>query len=345
MLGAMIEGRTASARREPLRDGFGRAIDYLRVSLTDRCNLRCVYCMPEGPLSFLHRSRLLAPAEIETVVRAALSVGFRKVRFTGGEPTLRAEVIEIVGRVAALPGLADLAMTTNGVRLPELAEPLARAGLRRVNVHVDSLDPDGLPRIMRRGSLARILAGIEAAEAAGLRPVKLNCVVARGLDDGAVVDLARLALDRDWTVRFIELMPLGEGEPAVVSKDLFVSSAETRARLEEALGPLEPLREDHPSDEARNFRVPGARGRIGFISPVSEPYCETCNRMRVTADGRLHLCLLRDDEMDLRAALRGGGGEAAVAATLARAVEAKPTGHELAAGRHAAGRDMFQIGG
>src|SRR5215831_7882817 len=294
------------------QDGFGREIDYLRISLTDHCNLRCVYCMPLEGLSFAPPAHLLTAQEIETVARAAVAVGFRKFRLTGGEPTLRADLLEIVERLAAVPGVRDLAMTTNGIRLRELAPALAAAGLRRVNVHLDSLDPTRLAAVMRWGTLDDIWRGIEAAEDAGLRPMKLNAVVARGYNDDDVVALAALTIARDWHVRFIETMPLGVREVAALARERLVPSAESRARIEDALGPLTPLPARDPSDEARNYRLPGARGVVGFISPVTEPYCATCNRMRLTAEGRFHLCLLNDDELDVRRALRAGGGIEAV---------------------------------
>jgi cyclic pyranopterin phosphate synthase len=327
------------------RDGFGREIDYLRISLTDHCNLRCVYCMPLAGLELAPPSRFLTAAEIETVARAAVAVGFQKFRLTGGEPTLRADLLEIVERLAGVPGVRDLAMTTNGIRLRELAPALAAAGLRRVNVHLDSLDPERLPRVMRWGTLDEIWSGIEAAEAAGLRPMKVNAVVARGYNDEDVVPLAALTLERDWHVRFIETMPLGVREVAALARDRLVPSSETRTRVEAALGPLEPLPPHDPSDEARNYRLAGARGVVGFISPVTEPYCGTCNRMRLTAEGRFHLCLLNDDELDVRATLRAGGGVDAVAAILVRAVQHKPTGHRLDLGLSTERREMYQLGG
>jgi len=200
-----------SAADDRLRDRFGRPIDYLRISLIDKCNFRCVYCMPEEGLKFLKSDKLLTPEEIERVARAAIGVGFSKIRLTGGEPTLRPDLIEIVERLAALDGLQDLAMTTNAVRLVGLAAPLKRAGLRRVNIHVDTLNPQTLSVMMRRGTLEGILAGIEAAEAADLTPIKLNAVVAKNFNDETdVIDLAARTLEKPWTVRFIELMPLGE---------------------------------------------------------------------------------------------------------------------------------------
>jgi cyclic pyranopterin phosphate synthase len=236
-------------------------------------------------------------------------------------------------------------MTTNAILLPRLARPLAQAGLARINIHVDTLDPDRLRRIMRFGTLSEIQAGIAAAEEAGLRPLKINCVVARDYNDHDVVELARRTLEKDWHVRFIELMPLGTGEAAHVALSQFVPSAETRERIESALGPLTPVPSANPSDESRNFQLAGAPGVVGFISPVSEPYCGACNRMRLTADGRFHLCLLHDDELDVKQVLRCGGDEAAVAAVLARAVGLKPTGHNLDEGVSTEQRQMFQIGG
>lgn len=328
-----------------LHDSYGRSIHYLRISLTDRCNLRCLYCMPTHGLTFLETPDILTAMEIESVCRAAVAEGFRKFRFTGGEPTLRHDVVEIVARVAAIPGVEDLAMTTNGLRMPALAGPLRAAGLRRVNLHVDSLRSPHVARLMRWGTVEELWAGVEATEAAGLVPIKLNAVIARGYNDADVVDLARLTLEREWHVRFIELMPLGQSEEAQFAVDRYVPSHESAARVEAALGPLLPLPNSDPADESRNYRLADALGTVGFISPVSEPYCGTCNRMRLTADGKFHLCLLHDDELDVRAALRQGGGEPAVREILRRAVAAKPTGHDLASGVHTRLRRMHAIGG
>jgi GTP 3',8-cyclase len=329
-------------------DSFNREINYLRISVTDNCNLRCVYCMPLEGLRFLPRDEMLSAEEIERVVRAAVSVGFRKFRLTGGEPTLRLDLLEIIERLAAIPGVGDLALTTNALLLPKLARPLKDAGLRRINVHLDSLNPETVERQMRWGTFERIWQGIMAAEEAGLVPIKLNAVVAAGYNESDVVDLGRLTLARDWHVRFIELMPLGGGECASLSIKRYVSNIETRRRIEMALGPLAELEANNPSDEARNFKLSGAQGVIGFISPVSEPYCGTCNRMRLTTDGKFHLCLLNDDELDVRKALRSGngdGGMGQVSEILLKAVETKPTGHHLLEGRSTQARSMFQIGG
>ncbi|MFN0058782.1 MAG: GTP 3',8-cyclase MoaA [Planctomycetota bacterium] len=326
-------------------DGFHRDINYLRISVLDACNLRCTYCMPLEGARFLPTSELLTPAEIRTVVEVAVSVGFRKFRLTGGEPTLRRDLEEIVRAVRGVPGVTRLAMTTNGLLLPELAPALVAAGLDRVNIHIDTLNPDRLRQVMRRNELERAWAGIEAAETAGLTPIKLNTVVVRDVNDADVVELARLTIERDWHVRFIELMPLGSDEPARYSRERYVSSAETRTRLEAALGALEFEPSQNPSDESRNFRFSGARGVIGFISPVSEPFCGTCNRLRLTADGKFHLCLLKNDELDVRAALRGGGGALEVERILKQAVGDKPIGHELMRGNSNTRLAMHQVGG
>jgi len=329
-----------------MKDRFGREIDYLRISVIDHCNLRCVYCMPLRGLSFIPSPELLTAEEIELVGRAAVSVGFHKFRLTGGEPTLRPDIVEIVRRVAAIPGVRDVAMTTNAILLPRLAQPLVDAGLKRINVHVDTLDPVRLKKLMRFGTLEDIEAGIQAAVDAGLTPIKLNCVVTRDYNETDVVELARRARERGWHVRFIELMPLGGGEAAHVALSQFVPTQETRARIEKALGPLQPLENAHPSDESRNYAfADGGPGVVGFISPVSEPYCGSCNRMRLTADGRFHLCLLNDDELDVKKAIRSGGGQAAVAEILRKAVAGKPTGHRLDEGISTEDRSMFQLGG
>lgn len=326
-------------------DRFQREIDYLRISLTDHCNLRCVYCMPLGEVPYAAREDILSAPEVESVVRAAAKVGFRRIRFTGGEPTLRPDLVDIVSRCSAVDGIGDVAMTTNGMLLPPLAAPLRAAGLNRVNIHVDSLREDSLPKLMRRGNVASIRAGIDAAVAAGFSPLKLNCVVTGGLNDTEVVDLALLTRDNDWHVRFIELMPLGGGECAEVSRARYVSNVDTQARIETALGQLEPLARINPADESTNYRVPGYPGVIGFISPVSAPYCGTCNRMRLTADGRFHLCLLHDDELDVRRALRAGAGIHEIGDILLQAVGAKPTGHALERGVEPRQRSMHHIGG
>jgi len=326
-------------------DKFGREINYLRISLTDHCNLRCVYCMPLRGLTFVAGDEVLTADEIERVARAAAAAGFNKIRLTGGEPLLRRDVVEIVERLHRISGIADIGMTTNAILLPDLAQPLKDAGLSRINIHVDTLNPVQLQRVMRFGMLEQIQAGIAAAHETGFAPIKLNCVVVRDYNEQDVVELARLTMRRDWHVRFIELMPLGGGECARLSLSQYVPNTETRSRIENDLGPLNEIPPESQSDESRNFRLEKARGVVGFISPVSDPYCGNCNRMRLTADGKFHLCLLNDEEIDLKPALRNGGSQKAIIDLLTRAVAQKPTGHRLDEGVSTRRRGMFQIGG
>lgn len=329
-------------RAAPLVDSYGRRIDYLRVSLTDACNLRCVYCMPQD-MRFRPRSELLQDDELLTIIRVASELGTRKIRLTGGEPTIRPGVVELVRAITNLSGIEQVAMTTNGVLLAELAEPLARAGLRGLNVSIDTLDPDKFHRITRWGHFGQVWDGIAAAEAAGLHPIKLNAVVTRGFNDNEVVPLARLSIERAWHIRFIELMPLGS--VADFQRDAVVSSAETRARIEAELGPLHPVPGYDGRDPARPYRLPGGKGLIGFISTVTEPFCAGCNRYRLTADGKLRLCLLRDHEVDLLTPLRQGCSVEELRTLVREAVRNKPWGHGLPEGEIPVSRVMSQIGG
>lgn len=330
------------ARSTALRDSFGRHLHYLRVSLTDACNLRCVYCMPED-IVFRPPATLLQDEEILTLVRVAASLGVDKIRLTGGEPTVRRGVVELVRAIKAIPGIQTISMTTNGVKLAELARPLAQAGLKSVNISVDSLDPEKFRRITRRGELSDVWRGIDAVVAAGIAPIKLNCVVTRGYNDEDVVDMARLTLTRPWEVRFIELMPFGD--TADFQQSQVVPSVETRARIEAALGTLIAVPGHNGHDPARSYRLPGSQGNIGFISSVTEPFCEGCTRLRLTADGRLRLCLLRDDEVDLMTPLRGGADFATLQRIFADAAYRKPWGHRLEQKEIAHSREMSQIGG
>ena len=327
---------------EPALDSYGRRIDYLRISLTDRCNLRCVYCMPAVGMQFAPRAELLTSEELLLVVRAAAAAGFRKIRLTGGEPSLRADLVELVRAIKATPGIEHMAMTTNGLRLKKLAQPLREAGLDRVNVSIDTLDPQKFRQITRGGRLEQVWEGIEEADRVGLHPIKLNSVVVRGLNDAEVPQLAALTLTYPWEMRFIEVMPLTG--VANVAQDGVVKSAELIAQLEAVYGPLESLGAAS-SDPARRYRIPGAKGKLGFISSVSDPFCSTCNRMRLTADGRLHLCLLRDDELDLRAAIRGGATQDEIEQLVRHAVAVKPWGHGLPEGVLPTLRGMSELGG
>lgn len=326
-----------------MKDQFGREINYLRLSLTDRCNLRCVYCMPLTGLTFVPTPELLTAEELEQIVQAAVNVGFKKFRLTGGEPTLRPDIVEIVRRLARLEGVEELTMTTNGYRLAYIAADLAAAGLKRVNIHVDSLQADRLGQIMRFGTLEKVWAGIAATEKAGLTPIKLNAVITRGYNEKDAVELARLTLTKPWQIRFIELMPFAG--PAEIAMNNYVSSAETQQWIEAEFGPLFPINGAALEGEARVYRIVGSLGTVGFISPISNPYCDDCNRMRLTADGRLRMCLLTDGELDFRTTLRGGGSQADLMRLFEQAIRAKPVGHELKRGIHPEHRTMSQIGG
>lgn len=326
-----------------MKDSFNREINYLRISLTDRCNLRCVYCMPMHSLSFIPNSDLLQPTEVEAIVRAAAETGFSKIRLTGGEPTLRKDIVEIISRIKGVPGIKEIAMTTNGYLLPKLAKPMAEAGLNRLNIHIDAVNHTHLVKTMRLAKPDKIWPAISAAEAAGLTPIKLNAVVTRGFNDKDVAALAKLTFKNPWHVRFIELMPLGA--PSGIALDNYISTTDTIDLIEADLGPIFPLNGGELDGEARLYRIPGAEGTLGFISPVSNPYCGDCNRMRVTADGKIRLCLLSDGEINFKDMLRGGGTHEDLVALFQRAVSHKPWGHKLNEGIHPEMRTMSQIGG
>lgn len=330
------------ATDEPARDSFGRRIDYLRVSLTDRCNMRCVYCMPAVGMQFAPRPELLTNDELLLVIQAAAAAGFRKLRLTGGEPTLRQDIVELIAAMKAVPGIEHVAMTTNALRLRRLAGPLKEAGLDRVNVSIDSLDPVKFRQMTRGGNLDEVWAGIQAADDVGLHPIKLNAVIVRGMNDDEVVQLAALTTRHPWEFRFIEVMPLTG--VAGLAEEGVISTAELIARIEAHFGTLTPYGQD-PADPARRYRIPGAPGKLGFISAVTDPFCATCNRMRLTADGRLHLCLLRDDEVDLRSAIRNGATLAQIEQIVRHAVQIKPWGHGLPEGVRPTVRGMSQLGG
>lgn len=325
-----------------MRDQFGRRLYYLRLSLTDRCNYRCVHCVPSQECFQPHPRALIRP-EMERVVQAVAGLGVYKIRLTGGEPTIFPELIPLVRSIASTPGITDLSMTTNGHLLAKLAWPLAEAGLNRVNVSLDSLDPERFRRITRGGKLDRVWAGIRAAEQAGLSPIKLNAVVMRGYNDEDVGDLAALTLEHPWHIRFIEVMPLGE--TASFSQDVYVSSEEILERISAAFGSLTLVSDPQSDDPARLYRLPNSQGAVGLIQTVSHPFCDHCSRLRLTADGKLRLCLLRDDEVDLMPALRGGVTVAELREIIAQGAYRKPRGHDLAHCVIPQSRVMGQIGG
>ena len=328
---------------QPLVDAFRRPITYLRVSVTDRCNLRCVYCMPEAGLPWIAKPDILSYEEIASIVRAAASIGVRSIRLTGGEPLIRRDVQRLVAMIAAIPGIDDIALSTNALLLAEQAPGLAAAGLRRVNISLDTLQDDRFTAIARRPGLDRVLAGIEAAIAAGLTPVKINCVVMRGANDDELEAFAALTRERAVHIRFIEVMPVTEN--VELQRDAWVSSDEVLTRLS-ALGALRPVPNPHGNGPARTFAYDGAPGTVGVISPLAHDYCETCNRVRLSADGRLKLCLFGDNMIDLRTPLRGGGGEEAIVEILRASMHVKPERHHLALGETASMMRAFsEIGG
>jgi GTP 3',8-cyclase len=321
-------------------DRFGRRIHYLRISLTDHCNLRCVYCMPEDQ-TFRPNTGMMQDEEVLLFTRLFASLGFDKIRLTGGEPTVRANIIEIVRGIASTPGINSLSMTTNGVLLSRLAEPLKEAGLQRVNVSIDTLNPDKFKRLTRWGKLEDVWNGILAAEKAGLTPIKLNAVVVKGYNEDDVVDLAALTLTRPWQLRFIEMMPFA-GVTDVQTGQL-ITAAFIQNQIESEFGPLEASKEY--DGEARIFKIPNAMGEIGFISSVTVPFCSACTRARLTADGILRMCLLREKEIDLLTPLRAGAGIDDLRELILQAVWEKPWGHGLSEGYIPLNRAMNEIGG
>jgi cyclic pyranopterin phosphate synthase len=323
-----------------LYDSWQRQINYLRISVTDHCNLNCVYCSA-GSVPHLPRSEILSYEEIQTLVRVAASLGINKVRLTGGEPLIRPDLVTLVRMVSQIEGLDDISLTTNGILLGQYAAELKEAGLNRVNVSLDTLRTDRFKRITGQAQLSEVLAGIEAANRAGLQPVKTNMVVMQGINDDEVVDFARMTVDPGWHVRFIEFMPLGISEAKALKT---VSTREIRERLL-VLGNLEPYAGKTGNGPARYYRLPGAKGTIGFISPMTEHFCHSCNRLRLTADGQLRPCLLDDDEVNLKEALRNGASTGRLRELIQKAVAIKRERHHLNEGAGPPERPMRQIGG
>jgi GTP 3',8-cyclase len=322
-----------------LADSYHRPINYLRISVTDRCNLRCIYCMPPEGIPLMAHGDVLRYEEIDLVARAAAELGITKLRLTGGEPLVRTGLTDLVAMLAKIEGIDDISMTTNGVLLDRYAVGLKKAGLHRVNISLDSLRPERFHKITRMGKLDDVLNGIEAAREAGLNPVKINMVVIRGTNDDEISHFALLTLSDAWHVRFIEFMPFMEKGK---KNRLLVPVSEMMERIE-ALGELEPSLPNGVGP-ARYYRFPGAKGTIGFISPVTECFCQACNRMRLTADGKLRPCLFSDDEIDLRGPLRQGATVGEIKRLIRHAVASKPERHKLITGVTCE-RFMSQIGG
>ncbi len=323
-------------------DRFGRSISYLRISLTDHCNLRCVYCMPED-MSFQPNDAMMQDDEVLLFVRLFAQLGFHKFRLTGGEPTVRANIVDLVSAITRTPGVDSLTMTTNGVLLSKLAHPLAQAGLGRVNISLDTLDPQKFRRLTRWGNLEDVWAGIHAAEQAGLTPVKINAVVVQGYNESDVVNVARLTLDYPWQVRFIEMMPFAGATTLQTSQ--LVTAQSMKDLITNALGPLQVVNAGQLDGEARLYSLPGAKGVLGFISSVTQPFCASCTRARLTADGRLRLCLLREGEVDLLSPLRQGASINELRQLILDGIWRKPWGHGLDEGLIPLNRVMSEIGG
>lgn len=327
----------------PLRDTFNRPITYMRISVTDRCNLRCVYCMPEAGLAWIPKPDILTYEEIERIVRAGASVGLRSVRLTGGEPLIRRDIVRLVEMLASIDGIDDVSLSTNGLLLADLAAELRRAGLRRVNISLDTLRDDRFVSIARRPGLDKVLAGIDAAAEAGLAPIKINCVVMRGQNDDEVAQFAELTRARPIYVRFIEVMPVLDN--VEMQTDAYVSADEILERIR-AVEDLEPVAGPGGNGPARYFAFRGASGAVGVISPLSHDYCERCNRVRLTADGRLRLCLFGDHHIDLRTPVRSGASLEEIAAIFSGAMLIKPERHHLEIGKTSSMMRAFsEIGG
>jgi GTP 3',8-cyclase len=329
-----------------LTDRLQRRVDYLRVSVTDRCNYRCTYCLPEDGVSHVDREDILRFEEIVALVRCFVELGVRRVRLTGGEPTVRRDLVQLVRMLRDIPALEDLALSTNGHLLVELAGPLRQAGVDRLNVSLDSLDPERFARITRRGDLDRVLAGIEAARAAGFRSIKLNAVAVKGFNDDEVGALCRWAWQRGLVPRFIEQMPMAGG--ALFVPGTLLSAGEIRGLVEQAFAaPLVPHLGGLGAGPARYWRLDGSEpmALVGIISPMTEHFCDTCNRVRLSSSGDLHTCLAHDDALDLRAVLQHQG-PAAVQAAIRGALAVKRDGHTFQLiGLGGPRKTMIQIGG
>jgi len=325
---------------QPLSDQFGRRIEYLRISVTDRCNFRCVYCMPAAGLAWLPKADILSYEEIAAVVAQLAPLGLKRLRITGGEPTIRPQLERLVAMLRQVDGVEDIALSTNGVKLPEIAASLRAAGLDRVNISADSLRPERVAEIARRNLGFDLVRSARAAEAAGLDPIKVNMVVMRGVNDDEVEDFARLTHDNPWHVRFIELMPVGELRETtferVVPSDEILERLSRVGRLTPGGG---PARGNGP---ASYYQFHGARGSVGVITPMTHTYCGSCNRVRLTADGRLRTCLFGDHEVDLRTPLRAGEP---LAPYFRRALAEKPKEHALLQMRVGGLRALSQVGG
>lgn len=323
-------------------DNFQRKINYLRVSVTDRCNFRCVYCMPPEGVKFTPHQEILSLEEISRVVDAASDIGITKVRITGGEPLVRKNILDLFRYISANPCIDDISLTTNGVLFSDMAEDLKKSGLNRVNFSLDSLNPDTFKEVTRVGNFPDVWRGINKALELNLHPVKLNVVAVRGVNEQEFGDFARLSRELPLHIRFIELMPIGECNPWAVGN--FIKAEEILQRLQEEFGPLETKIKIIGSGPAQYYRLPGAKGTIGVITAMSNHFCHSCNRLRLTANGQLRPCLYGKQEFDLKTALRSGAGRQELADLIARAIRYKPSQHHMEEG-WTDRRVMSQIGG
>ena len=327
-----------------LTDRYQRTIDYLRVSITDRCDLRCIYCTPLGGLPKLAHDDILSYEEFLHLIQVAVNMGITKVRLTGGEPLVRKGFTDFCRRLAGLPGLQSLSLTTNGVMLEELAQDLYDAGIRRINISLDTLQPQKFLRITRRDKFHKVRRGIQKAENIGFNPIKINVVVMRGINDDEILDLARLSLDLPYHIRFIEFMGVNNDSNWLYQH--YVSAEEILANLR-TLAPLEQITAAHTNGPASHFRWPKAAGMIGIISPVSNHFCPACNRIRLTADGKLRNCLFSDQEVDIKSPLRQGATDSELSQILRDSIDNKPEKHSLQSEvfRKCQSRPMVAIGG
>ena len=338
-----------------MQDKFGRKIEYMRISLTDRCNLRCVYCMPEDGIEKKGHEEILSFEEFEKITEVAVELGIKKIRLTGGEPLIRKGLVGFIKHLNSIPGLEEITLTTNGTLLPEMARELKEAGLDRVNISLDTLRPERFKEITRLGRLEDVMEGIQATKKAGLLPIKINTVLIRGFNDDEIEDFIKLSVEEGIIIRFIELMPIGGC--AAWSSEHYISAEEILERHPELI-PIDEKTADKKRDEesyrnsgpARYYSLVDGTGRIGFIDPVSHSFCSACNRIRLTADGKIKPCLHSDEEIDIKTALRKGADEGSTKAEIRRALEEtvfhKPENHQFKQdGEGAIKRDMYKIGG
>jgi cyclic pyranopterin phosphate synthase len=332
-----------TARNDKLVDLFARSITYLRVSLTDHCNLRCIYCTPKGEQEKLLTSELLTYEELLRVIALAVESGINKIRLTGGEPLVRRDIVYFVEQLAAIPGLEDIRLTTNGVFLTKYAESLFNAGIKKINVSLDTLQRDKYKQITGSDCFEKVWQGIECIDDLGFQPIKINMVVLKGTNDDELVDFAKLSLNRPYQIRFIEFMPVGRASSWEKSK--YMAATEIMDRLS-LVGELVPVQQNSKDGPAKIYRLNGGLGTLGFISPISGHFCDRCNRLRLTSEGKLRSCLLNDQEVDLKRVLREGGSDADIKKVLVDTVLNKPKGHDLDKGKYSNchGR-MSRIGG